>query len=193
MRVNILFVYCGWDNKGEQGSREKDTKIINVDIKTETSPVFVVFPVDGNWGPWSGFNPCSVTCGTGAQSRTRSCDNPAPAYGGADCHGDGIETRSCNMIDCPVDGNWGTWSEFSTCCSVCSVVEQNRSRLCDNPVPAMGGADCPGDSVATKSCNSNDCLDNGSDDKIVRNGIAMIIDLPVSAGNMHVLYLMAQP
>ncbi|XP_050410184.1 coadhesin [Patella vulgata] len=59
-----------------------------------------------------------------------------------------------------VDGNWGTWSEFSTCCSVCGVVEQKRSRVCDNPPPEFGGADCPGDPGETKSCNSNACLDN---------------------------------
>ncbi|XP_050407909.1 coadhesin isoform X2 [Patella vulgata] len=132
---------------------------------TRISPLWVLnifhpVSVDGNWGPWSEFNSCSVTCGEGTQSRSRSCDNPPPAYDGADCNGDGTETRSCNTIECPVDGNWGTWSEFSMCCSVtCGVIEQKRSRVCDNPPPGLGGADCPGDSEETRSCDSTDCLD----------------------------------
>ncbi|XP_050410180.1 coadhesin isoform X1 [Patella vulgata] len=138
--------------------------------------------VDGNWGPWSGCNACSVTCGNGTQSRSRSCDNPSPAYGGVDCHGDGIETQSCNtMIDCPVDGNWGTWSEFSTCCSVCGVVEQKRSRVCDNPPPEFGGADCPGEPVETRNCDSNDCLNNVTTPLCANQSFDVMVLLDASA------------
>ncbi|XP_050410177.1 coadhesin isoform X2 [Patella vulgata] len=137
--------------------------------------------VDGNWRPWSDFNSCSVTCGNGTQSRSRTCDNPAPVYGGADCHGDGNETRSCNtMINCPVDGNWGTWSEFSTCCSVCGV-EQKRSRVCDNPPPEIGGANCPGGSVEIRSCDSNDCLDNVSSSLCANQSLEVLVAVDVSA------------
>jgi hypothetical protein len=38
--------------------------------------------VNGNWGSWSSFGSCSVTCGNGVYSRARQCDNPAPANGG---------------------------------------------------------------------------------------------------------------
>ena len=41
--------------------------------------------VDGNWNDWSNFGDCSVSCGAGLQIRNRSCNNPAPAYGGLDC------------------------------------------------------------------------------------------------------------
>ena len=31
----------------------------------------------------------------------RSCTNPAPAFGGADCEGDSVRSRSCNQNGCP--------------------------------------------------------------------------------------------
>ena len=58
-------------------------------------------PVDGNWGAWSAYGACSVTCGAGTQTRTRVCDNPAAAYGGALCPGDDVETSDCNDGACP--------------------------------------------------------------------------------------------
>jgi len=36
--------------------------------------------------------------------RGRLCDSPAPAYGGAYCHGDGLEQRQCNTQPCPLQG-----------------------------------------------------------------------------------------
>ena len=50
-------------------------------------------PVDGGW---SVFSVCSRTCGGGIQFRT--CSNPAPANGGADCTGQSIQP--CNTEDC---------------------------------------------------------------------------------------------
>jgi len=49
--------------------------------------------VDGKWSEWS---TCSATCGGGTQTRT--CNNPAPANGGADCVGD--SSRTCNTQAC---------------------------------------------------------------------------------------------
>ena len=31
----------------------------------------------------------------------RSCTNPSPAFGGADCDGDSLRSRSCNEKECP--------------------------------------------------------------------------------------------
>ena len=49
-------------------------------------------------GGWSSFGTCSATCGGGTQTRT--CTNPAPAYGGADCVGSA--SQSCNTQACAV-------------------------------------------------------------------------------------------
>lgn len=57
--------------------------------------------VNGNWATWGSWGACSVSCGSGQQSRTRGCSNPAPAYGGTTCSGTGTETMSCTMPACP--------------------------------------------------------------------------------------------
>ena len=49
--------------------------------------------------PWSEWSSCSLTCGYGQQTRTRTCD------GHVNCDGvqndDLKETQSCNNGDCP--------------------------------------------------------------------------------------------
>lgn len=62
--------------------------------------MFVV-PVDGGFSEWRAWDVCSVTCGTGTQTRTRDCTNPTPANGGADCTGDTTEVTSCEEGPCP--------------------------------------------------------------------------------------------
>lgn len=54
-------------------------------------------------GGWSAFGSCSASCGDGSQSRT--CTNPAPSCGGADCVGSA--SQSCNLGCCPVSGSNG--------------------------------------------------------------------------------------
>ncbi|XP_049619509.1 A disintegrin and metalloproteinase with thrombospondin motifs 13 [Syngnathus scovelli] len=56
--------------------------------------------VHGSWSGWSGFSPCSRTCGGGVTHRTRQCNNPRPAFGGNDCMGMGIEAELCNQQPC---------------------------------------------------------------------------------------------
>ncbi|MFH1529484.1 MAG: thrombospondin type-1 domain-containing protein [Pseudomonadota bacterium] len=56
-------------------------------------------PVNGGWTDWS-CGACSVACGGGTSSCTRSCTNPAPSCGGAACAGAGSSTESCNPQAC---------------------------------------------------------------------------------------------
>ncbi|XP_072663464.1 semaphorin-5A isoform X2 [Canis lupus baileyi] len=58
-------------------------------------------PVDGVWSCWSPWSKCSATCGGGHYMRTRSCTNPAPAYGGDICLGLHTEEAVCNTDPCP--------------------------------------------------------------------------------------------
>ena len=56
--------------------------------------------VDGGWSAWSAWSSCSVPCSGGTQTRTRTCTNPASDCGGADCVGDSLESRACNIQSC---------------------------------------------------------------------------------------------
>ncbi|KAL5246746.1 hypothetical protein ACHWQZ_G018832 [Mnemiopsis leidyi] len=56
--------------------------------------------VNGGWSEYSDWSACSANCGGGSQYRTKTCTNPPPANGGADCPGEAVETRSCNNFAC---------------------------------------------------------------------------------------------
>ena len=79
------------------------------DIKNGIAPrllciahmTFVFISVDGNWGSWSSYGSCSKTCGGGTQTKTRSCNNPIPQYGGITCNGSSSSDRRCNTNPCP--------------------------------------------------------------------------------------------
>lgn len=57
--------------------------------------------IDGEWSLWTSWSDCSKQCGTGEKTRTRLCDLPPPANGGADCAGSSTETAACNTQTCP--------------------------------------------------------------------------------------------
>ena len=56
------------------------------------------------WSSWTAWGECSVPCGGGSKSRTRSCTSPEPDHGGEDCPAEdlSIETiNGCNPGVCP--------------------------------------------------------------------------------------------
>ncbi len=61
----------------------------------------IFYSVHGNWGEWSEFDDCSAECGDGIQTRTRTCSNPVPQYGGTSCEGDANQEQVCKLKDCP--------------------------------------------------------------------------------------------
>ena len=61
----------------------------------------ISIPVDGGYSDFGDWSACSVPCGEGTQTRTRTCTNPAPAHGGADCVGEASQTQTCKENDCP--------------------------------------------------------------------------------------------
>ncbi|KAK2174768.1 hypothetical protein NP493_778g03037 [Ridgeia piscesae] len=61
--------------------------------------------VNGQWGMWSPWQRCSVTCGTGMRQRTRACNNPTPRHGGKACEGREREEKSCFKRHCPASTN----------------------------------------------------------------------------------------
>ncbi|XP_035668860.1 uncharacterized protein LOC118410979 [Branchiostoma floridae] len=111
--------------------------------------------VDGGWSDWGAWSDCSVTCGVGTQTRDKTCTNPAPANGGADCVGPAEDTQQCDTgVSCPVDGGWSDWGAWSDCSVTCGVGTQTRDRTCTNPAPANGGADCVGPAEDTQACDT---------------------------------------
>ncbi|XP_078577488.1 uncharacterized protein LOC144862665 [Branchiostoma floridae x Branchiostoma japonicum] len=64
--------------------------------ETQDCDTGVPCSVDGGWSDWGAWSDCSVTCGNGTETRERSCTNPAPANGGADCVGQAHETQDCH-------------------------------------------------------------------------------------------------
>ncbi len=59
---------------------------------------------DGNWAEWSQWSTCSVTCGAGNQTKTRTCTNPTPANNGINCSTTNFDyaTQICTENPCPV-------------------------------------------------------------------------------------------
>ncbi|XP_020605249.1 coadhesin-like isoform X2 [Orbicella faveolata] len=115
---------------------------------------------DANWSKWSKYGPCSKPCGGGSQYRSRKCENPTFAYNARDCVGSNRESRRCNTHPCKVDGHWSSWSRYGRCNRRCGGY-QYRSRKCNNPAPANGGADCEGPRRESRRCNSYHCRVDG--------------------------------
>ena len=62
-------------------------------------------------GGWSDFSACSKTCGDGTQTRT--CTNPAPAFGGEGCVG--ASSKACtNLVKDCVPPSLAHWN-FDDC------------------------------------------------------------------------------
>lgn len=67
--------------------------------KNETNFYLKNIPVNGNFSTWSNWGQCQpLLNGTWVQSRTRSCTNPAPLYGGLNCTGQYHESSTLSCL-----------------------------------------------------------------------------------------------
>ncbi|XP_071963203.1 thrombospondin-1-like [Antedon mediterranea] len=112
--------------------------------------------IDGGWSPWSPWI-CTVTCGSGTETRVRACNVPKPQNGGLYCPGDKRENKICVRDPCPVNGGWGEWSIWSGCTKTCDGGWQERKRFCDAPLPQHGGDSCSGHFNQIRLCNVKTC------------------------------------
>ena len=115
-----------------------------------------LFPaVHGGWTRWSEWTECSTTCNDGTQTRTRSCTNPEPMYGGDDCEGEWVENRNCFLKHCPVDCVWLDWTEWGQCNRDCGNGTQHRTR--EKVVEQFEGRPCEGPGAESRPCNTHHC------------------------------------
>ncbi|XP_078318956.1 hemicentin-1-like isoform X2 [Crassostrea virginica] len=118
-------------------------------------------PINGGWSNFGSYGHCSVSCGGGSHTRSRTCNHPTPQHGGKDCVGSPNETESCNDTPCPINGGWSHFGSYGHCSVSCGGGSQTRSRTCTHPTPQHGGKDCVGSSTVTHSCNHHPCPING--------------------------------
>ncbi|XP_062599842.1 coadhesin-like, partial [Saccostrea cucullata] len=151
------------DRQCDNPAPSHDGKFCSGDPYSIQSCTEMECPVDGGWTDWTGWSPCSVTCGTGVNNRTRACTQPVPMYGGLNCTGANTDTQPCNKSDCPIDGGWSVWTGWSPCSVTCGTGVNNRTRACTQPVPMYGGLNCTGVDTDTQPCNKSDCpvIDGG--------------------------------
>lgn len=173
--VNKNYDYGGHSLRVEQG-KNVSSLVMGITLKSNYYQLFLpkelygsvdvtAKPIDGGYSNWSEWGLCNKLCGPGLQSRNRNCDNPPPALGGKDCSvlGEEIEFRKCNMKDCPVDGGFGPWSEWSDCIGDCDVGvgTRFRTRECDNPAPKGAGKPCVGNTREVVPCDLQNCAVHG--------------------------------
>merc|ERR1719186_1528051 len=126
-------------------------------------------PVNGGYTAWSEYGACSVSCGDGIETRSRTCTKPEPQHDGLTCEdqnlGRATETKECNLRPCPVNGGYTAWSAYGACGTTCGDGIETRSRTCTNPKPQHGGLTCEeqklGPATENNDCNLRPCPVNG--------------------------------
>jgi hypothetical protein len=58
----------------------------------------------------------------------------------------------------PVDGQWSSWTQWSSCASECGKGDHFRLRSCSNPEPACAGRMCPGNDTESAPCYLPSCM-----------------------------------
>lgn len=121
---------------------------------------------DCEFGDWSSWGECPVTCGGGEQKRARSI-KATSVDGGHGCKGAVKEMRGCGTESCIAgkaqDCKWGSWSTFGACSATCGGGTKQRDRSIAQAPRHMGKlceAKVKSEIVAcsTQSC-SGKCID----------------------------------
>jgi len=86
---------------------------------------------DGQWTAWEQWTDCTKSCGSdGIQTKTRTCNNPAPAGKGNPCVGPSSVTKGCELKPCPnnadcQDMNNGATDEYGDDCAYYNDYPEN--------------------------------------------------------------------
>lgn len=89
--------------------------------RCQTGPCIQPPPPPAQWSSWR-MGQCSVTCGAGYATYSRSCMRYGQPVNAAECGGGPTtESRPCNAGPCPIRYQWGDQMEvFGTCERVCT-------------------------------------------------------------------------
>ncbi len=189
--ANSVFNSSGF-NAGNIPVRNNSDYYGNVVIVYMLEDYSAPTPVNGGWTGWSINHYGNYgTCSNGTKTRnvyyTRSCTNPTPANGGADCSGSTTRTET-QTVSCstPIDGDWTGWTltntgSYGTCVNGTKSRTKTYSRTCTNPAPANGGADCSGSTTRTEtqtvSCStptqSNGDVDTNNATNITKTSVKL--------------------
>ena len=56
-----------------------------------------------------------------------------------------------------VDGQWSSWSQWTTCSATCGGGSRVKHRECNSPAPSEQGKRCPGSKMEREDCNTSTC------------------------------------
>lgn len=123
-------------------------------VSKQTKPCKVAeTPQNCEWGPWSNFTGCSVTCGPGRMTKFRRVHREA-RLGGHTCNGSSTEVQRCELQACGgAAANcsmapWGQWIG----CNHQYPTQAMRSRLIATPASG-GGTACSSQLKEVKGCD----------------------------------------
>ncbi|XP_070582937.1 LOW QUALITY PROTEIN: SCO-spondin-like [Erythrolamprus reginae] len=118
---------------------------------------------DGDWGLWSPWTQCTVSCGGGLRSRSRGCNSPAPRGGGDYCEGPPAQVEPCGSEPCPdFDCSILEGSVYSRCGPPCPRTCDDLTHcawVCEPGCYCTGGRVLNGNGSACLETSSCTCLD----------------------------------
>jgi hypothetical protein len=102
---------------------------------------------------WTDPGDCSVTCGAGSETKTRTITT-SPEHGGVACAASD-SVSACNMGPCPIHCDVSAFGQFSECTKTCGTGSKTKTRTVTQH-PAHGGYVCP-DLAYVDDCEVNPC------------------------------------
>eukprot|EP00931_Biecheleriopsis_adriatica_P032825 TRINITY_DN19103_c0_g4_i1.p1 TRINITY_DN19103_c0_g4~~TRINITY_DN19103_c0_g4_i1.p1 ORF type:complete len:1089 (+),score=182.26 TRINITY_DN19103_c0_g4_i1:89-3355(+) len=112
--------------------------------------------VDCQWGNWTDWSTCSVSCDKGIRQR----DRPITVQGNSEGKGcnpqEGTETEECGSVACVHDCKWSQWTHWGSCSASCAGGVHTRSRSIE-VMATHGGKKCQGSSRDEDVCNVMAC------------------------------------
>eukprot|EP00931_Biecheleriopsis_adriatica_P047950 TRINITY_DN27682_c0_g2_i1.p1 TRINITY_DN27682_c0_g2~~TRINITY_DN27682_c0_g2_i1.p1 ORF type:complete len:1370 (-),score=205.40 TRINITY_DN27682_c0_g2_i1:43-4152(-) len=117
---------------------------------------YVPCPVHCEWGNWTDWSECTVTC-AGGQTMRKRLELVAAQHGGNLCQGSDEEENVCNAEGCPVDCSYEDWTDWTDCTRSCAGGSRMATRSLITAAE-WGGKECDklGPSKV-ETCNDQPC------------------------------------